>query len=148
MIDTPDVAAIMAGVRASIARRRSLGYRTPEEIARVGDERLRAYGERSGIDPKLLALILHPSHDWNIAAEYPLRTERTGLIAAAILTAKRLVRPFVRLYTDHIVKRQAQLNLYLMYFLQDTVHRVNNLEADVARLREELEERGPRSSAE
>jgi hypothetical protein len=135
-----DVAAIMVEIREGIERRRRQGFRTPDEIERLLDERLRAYGERADIDPRLLKQILHPSHDWNIAVDYRMRTERPGIVGAAILMAKRVVRPFVRLYTDHVLKRQSQVNLYLMYFLQDATRQIVRLELEVADLKRRLEE--------
>jgi hypothetical protein len=50
--------------------------------------------------------------------------------------AKRLVRPFVRLYTDHILNRQAQLNLVMWRALVDLGRRTAQLEIEVRRLRE------------
>ncbi len=135
-----DVAALMVEIREGIERRRRQGFRTPEDIEALIAERLRFFGERADIDPALLKQILHPSHDWNIAADYPVRTPRTGLAGRLLLAAKRLVRPFVRLYTDHVFNRQAQINLYLMYFAQDAVREMARLELEVARLRQRLDE--------
>ena len=134
-----DVAAVMVEIRAEIERRRRQGLRTPEEQERLLDDRLRSYGEESQIDPKLLKQLLHPSHGWNIAADYPLRTQRRGILGQLVLVAKRLARPAVRLYTDHVVNRQAQVNLYLMYFLQDATRQIVRLESEVGRLRQRLE---------
>jgi hypothetical protein len=135
-----DVAAIMVAIRAGIEERRRQGFRTPDEIEGLLEERLRSYGERAAIHPQLLRQILHPSHEWNISVDYLLRTQRPGIAGAAILLAKRFVRPLVRLYTDHIFKRQEQLNLYLMYFLQDAVRQIVRLEVEVAQLRRRADE--------
>jgi len=140
-VDVPvDVAAIMVEIREGIERRRRQGLRTPEELERLLEERLRSYGEESQIDPRLLKQLLHPSHGWNISTDYPLRTQRRGLVGGLVRAAKRLVRPFVRLYTDHVFNRQAQLNLYYMYFLQDAARQIVRLEGEVGRLRQRLEE--------
>lgn len=133
-----NVADIMSEIRTGIERWRKLGFRTPEDIERVIADRLRYFGERADIDPSLLKQILHPSHDWNISADYLIRTPREGLAGRLVVMAKRLVRPFVRLYTDHVFNRQAQINLYLMYFLQDTVRQTARLENEVAQLRAQL----------
>jgi hypothetical protein len=135
-----DVAAIMVEIREGIERRRRQGLRTPEELERLLDERLRSYGEESQIDPRLLKQLLHPSHGWNISADYPLRTQRRGVLGALVLLSKRLARPFVRLYTDHVLNRQAQINLYYMYFLQDATRQIVRLEGEVGRLRRRVEE--------
>ena len=135
-----DVAALMVEIRAGIERRRRQGFRSPEDVEALIAERLRFFGERADIDPVLLKQILHPSHDWNISVDYPPRTTRTGLAGRLLLAAKRLVRPFVRLYTDHVFNRQAQINLYLMYFLQDAVRQTVRLEIEVAQLRQRLDE--------
>ncbi len=138
--DAVDVAAIMAEIRATIALRRRQGLRTPDEIEGLLEQRRRSYGELSQIDPGLLKQILEPSHDWNVAVDYPLRTRRSGLVGSALVLVKRLVRPIVRLYTDHVLKRQAQLNLYLMYFLKDATEQIVHLELEVARLRQRVED--------
>jgi hypothetical protein len=135
-----DVAAVMVEIRAEIERRRRLGLRTSEELERLLDDRLRSYGEESQIDPKLIKQLLHPSHGWNIAVDYPLRTQRRGLAGHLILLAKRMVRPIVKLYTDHLLNRQAQINLYFMYFLQDASRQIVRLEGEVGRLRQRVEE--------
>ena len=49
------------------------------------------------------------------------------------------VTSFVRLYTDHILDRQAQLNLYFAYFLEDSVAEILRLETEVNRLRHRLQ---------
>ena len=43
------------------------------------------------------------------------------------------------LYTDHVVKRQAQLNLYVHYFQQDAVSELVHLRREVVELRHRLE---------
>jgi hypothetical protein len=140
MVEGVDVAALMVDIRAGIERRRRQGFRTPEDVELLIAERLRFYGERAQIDPGLLKQILHPSHDWNISVDYTIRTGRPGFAGRLLLAAKRLVRPFVRLYTDHVFNRQAQINLYLMYFLQDAVRQTVRLEIELAQLRQRLEE--------
>jgi len=57
-----------------------------------------------------------------------------------LLFAKRLVRPLVRLYTDAIVNRQAQLNLYYAYLLKHAIHDVTRLEIEVTALKSKLGE--------
>jgi len=134
-----DVAAIMRGLREEIEERRRRGLLTFEESERLEGQRFRSYGERGRIDPDLLKAILHPSHDSNIAVDYLVRTQRRPPLSWLILLAKRLVRPLVRLYTDHLLNRQAQLNLYFHYFLADTVRDVIRLQLEVADLRHRCE---------
>jgi hypothetical protein len=135
-----DVAAIMVEIREAIERRRRQGLRTPDEIEELLEDRRRSYGERTEIHPALLKQILHPSNDWNIAVDYLIRTQRGGLAGKALVAVKRMVRPLVRLYTDHIFNRQSQLNLYLMCFAQDAIRQIALLEMETARLKARLEE--------
>lgn len=137
---TVDVGAIMVEIRQAIERRRRQGFRTPDEIEVLLEERLRSYGERAEIAPRLLKQILHPSNDWNISVDYLIRTQRRGLAGKALVAAKRLVRPFVRLYTDHVLNRQAQLNLYFMCFAQDAARQIVRLEMETAQLKLRIEE--------
>ncbi len=134
-----DVAAIMQKLRDQIAERRRRGLITFEESERLERQRFRSYGERGKIDPDLLEALLHPSHDWNLAVDYLVRTRRRPPLSWLILLAKHVVRPFVRLYTDHLLNRQAQINLYVHYFLADTVRDVIRLQIEVAELRDRCE---------
>ena len=43
---------------------------------------------------------------------------------------KKLVRPWVRLYTDHPLSRQAQINLYLHYLCHNLVREVVRLQVE------------------
>jgi hypothetical protein len=135
-----DVAAIMVEIREGIERRRRQGLRTTEELERVLNQRLRSYGQESQIHPQLLEQLLHPSHCWNISADYALRTQTRGVLGKLVLLGKRVARPFVRLYTDHVLNRQAQINLYYMYFLQDAARQIVRLEGEIGDLRRRIEE--------
>lgn len=131
----PDVVAIMREIRESIQMKRARGLYTDEEVDSMLALRLRAYAEEAKIDPKLLDRLLHPSHDWNIAADYIVRSHRGGLKAALIVVVKKLVRPLVRLYTDHLFKRQAQLNQYFFHLLQNAVRDAARLQIELQALR-------------
>ncbi len=48
---------------------------------------------------------------------------------------KKLVRPWVRLYTDHPLSRQAQINLYLHYLGHNLVRELVRLQVETAALR-------------
>src|SRR5262250_1575345 len=88
-----DVVRIMKEIRESIQRKRAQGIYTDEEVESLTSLRLRAYGEEAKIDGKLLERLLGATHDWNIATDYLIRTQRTGLGAATLIMAKKLVRP-------------------------------------------------------
>ncbi len=105
----------------------------------VVDERLRAYIADSKIDPKLGARLLVDNDRWNIDIAYTIRTRKSGVAGAIIPLAKRIVRPFVRLYTDQILNRQAQLNLVMLNCLRDSIRRTVQLELDVKQLRREVD---------
>ena len=78
-------------------------------------------------------------NDWNIDTAYQIRYERTGFSGGAIRLAKRVVRPFVRLYTDHILNRQAQINLVVWHFLLDSTRRTLLLELEIKKLQSEID---------
>jgi hypothetical protein len=136
--EAPDVVRIMKEIRESIQRKRAQGIYTDEEVESLTSLRLRAYGEEARIDGKLLDRLLGPTHDWNIATDYLIRTQRTGPSARALLLAKKLVRPFVRLYTDHLLNRQAQINLYLAHLLHNNVRETARLQIELQALRHRL----------
>lgn len=138
-----DVVRIMEEIRAANRRRRQAGVLTDEELDELARDRFRAYAAEAHIDPRLLERFLSPGHDWNIATDYILRTHRTGLLARLSLHAKRLVRPVVRLYTDHVLNRQTQINQYFCHLLHAAIRENLQLEARLAA----LERRGGTSPA-
>jgi hypothetical protein len=128
-----DVQRVMSAVRNAVRRRRDEPA-TPVETA-VAD-RLVDLADESGIDPELLAHLLAADGRWNISPDYRIETHRRGLEARAVVFVKRLLRPFVRLYTDPVVERQAQVNLYLLYAVRSLLIEVTRLQRAVARLEE------------
>ena len=135
-----DVVAIMKEIRESIQKKREQGIYTDEEVESLAALRLRAFAEEARIDDKLLERLLGESHDWNIHTDYLIRTTRTGLSARLLVLAKKMVRPFVRLYTDHLLNRQAQINLYFAHLLHDTVRETSRLQLENQALRHRLEQ--------
>jgi hypothetical protein len=133
-----DVVAIMREIRQSIQRKRAQGIYTDEEVAHLTALRLTSSGAEAQIDERLLVGLLAESHDWNIASGYAITTTRTGLFARVLVLAKKVVRPFVRLYTDHPVNRQAQLNLYFAHVLHDSIKETARLQIEVQALRHKV----------
>jgi hypothetical protein len=133
-----DVVAVMSEIRESIRRKRQQGIYTDEESESLALQRLRSSADKSQIDPRLVEALMGPSHDWNIAADYAIETRRRGPAAVLLVWAKKLVRPFVRLYTDHLVKRQAQLNLYFAYLLHDTLREAARQQIEMQALRHRI----------
>lgn len=139
-----NVVRIMEGIREANRRKREQGIYTEEELDELARARLRAFAETAHIDPRLLDRFLDPGHDWNIATDYVIRTHRRGPAARLSLVGKRLVRPLVRLYTDHLLDRQTQINQYFCEVLHNSVREVVRLQAQVAALQkrcQELEDR-------
>ena len=135
-----DVVQIMSGIREANRVNRERGVFTDEELDELARARLRAFAQTAHIDPRLLDRFLDPGHDWNIATDYIVRTHRRGPAARLSLIGKRLVRPLVRLYTDHLLNRQTQINQYFCEVLHHSVREVVRLEAQVAALRKRCEE--------
>ena len=146
MTDRPavDVGQLVDELRDEIEKRRAAGDLTIEDVEWLIDQRLKASIAKAQIDDRLAARLLHESHDWNIDVGYRIRTQRTGLAGALIRAAKWMVRPFVRLYTDHILNRQSQINVAVWHVLLDSVERGAALEMEVRKLRKELENRRDR----
>src|SRR3954470_15431886 len=130
-----DVVAIMREIRESIQKKRAQGVYTDDEVESQADVRFRSWAERAELDPALLARLLGPSHDWNIAPDYLIRTHRPGTGARLVVAAKKAVRPLARLYTDHIVKRQAQLNQYFYHLLHASIRENVRLQVEMQQLR-------------
>lgn len=119
----------MDGIREQNRLRRERGEFTDEELEERAQERYRRFAAKAHIDPRLLERFLGPGHDWNIATDYLIRTHRKGLVPRLSLVVKRLVRPVVRLYTDHVLDRQTQINQYLFHELHHAIREIVRLEA-------------------
>src|SRR5687768_6340232 len=104
---TSDVLRIMAEIRASLELKRAQGIYTDTEADALAEKHLRSYSEDVLIDPRLVEWLHGPGTEWNISPDYAIQTTRSGPVAWLLVTAKKLVRPIVRLYTDPILVRQA-----------------------------------------
>ena len=124
-----DVGAIMAAIREQNRKQRERGLLSDEDVEELARLRFRGFAAKAHIDPRLLERFLGPGHDWNVSSDYLIRTHRKGLVWQLSLVLKRLVRPIVRLYTDHIVDRQTQINQYLFHLATHTIREVVRLEA-------------------
>ena len=134
-----DVAAIMSRIREKIRGRRDLGLYTDDEVEELTALKLQAFADDAGIDPELLARLMAPNHNWNISTDYRIETHRRGFGARLVVLLKKLVRPWVRLYTDHPLSRQAQINLYLHYLGTNLVRELVRLQVEHAALRNRVE---------
>ncbi len=134
-----EVEAIMSSIRAAVAERRNAAGLTTEEADRQVRQRLSEYGRSAQIDPALTRLLLESPQGWNVHSDYRLRSHRPGLAGSLIVLLKRLIRPFVRLYTDHLTERQAQLNLVFLAFLRDALGEIVSLRAEVESLKLRLQ---------
>jgi hypothetical protein len=134
-----DVAAVMARIREKIRGRRDLGLYTEEEVEELSALKLQAFADDAGIDPELLARLMAPNHNWNISTDYRIETHRSGLGARLIVALKKAVRPWIRLYTDQPLSRQAQINLYLHYLCHNLVRELVRLQVEHAALRNRFE---------
>ena len=135
-----DVSRLVSQLREQIALRRAAGNLTAEDIEWLIGERLTLSIAKARIDQGLAERLLRESHDWNTDTGYQIRTRRRGLAAAVIRAGKALVRPFVRLYTDHILNRQSQLNLAIWHVLLDLVERSVALEIEIRKLQKQLKD--------
>ena len=135
-----NVVQIMSEIREQNRLNRERGILTEEELDEMARTRLRDFAQTAHIDPRLLDRFLDPGHDWNIATDYIIRTHRRGPAARLSLVGKRLARPLVRLYTDHVLNRQTQINQYLVEVLHHSVREMVRLEARVAALQRRCEE--------
>jgi hypothetical protein len=134
-----DVAAIMARIREKIRGRRDRGLYTDEEVEELSALRLQAFADDAGIDPDLLARLMAPNHNWNISTDYRIETHRAGPAARLVVLLKKLVRPWVRLYTDQPLSRQAQINLYLHYLCHNLVRELVRLQIEHTAVRNRLD---------
>jgi hypothetical protein len=147
-----DVATIMARIREKIRGRRDRGLYTDEEVEELSALRLQAFADDAGIDPELLSRLMAPNHNWNVSTDYRIETHRAGAAARLVVLVKKMIRPWVRLYTDHVINRQAQINLYLHYLCHNLVRELVRLQIEHTALRNRFDqiggEAGPRRDDE
>ncbi len=145
---TVDVSKVMAGIREKIRGRRDLGLYTDDEVEELTALKLQAFADDAGIDPELLARLMADNHNWNISTDYRIETHRQGHGAKLVVLLKKLIRPWVRLYTDHPLSRQAQINLYLHYVCHNLVRELVKLQVEHAALRNRFAAIATRESGE
>jgi len=129
-----NVVEIMSSIREQNRQKRERGILTEEELDEMARTRLRDFAQTAHLDPRLLDRFLDPGHDWNIATDYLIRTHRKGFFARLTVLAKRIVRPVVRLYTDHLLDRQTQINQYFCHLLYDAIREIVRLQVQVTAL--------------
>ena len=135
-----EVAKIVDEIREEIQSRRAAGDLTTEDIEWLLERRLKASIAKARIDVSLAGRLLHESHDWNTDTGYEIRTSRAGLPGLLIRAAKAAMRPFVRLYTDHILNRQSQINLAVWHVLLDAVEHNTALEMEIRKLQKAVQD--------
>jgi hypothetical protein len=136
---TVDVAEVMGKIRERIRGRRDQGLYTDDEVDELYALKVQAFADEAEIDPDVLARLMAPNHNWNISPDYRIETHRAGFAARWVVGLKRLVRPWVRLYTDQIIGRQAQLNLYMVHLCHNVVRELVRLQLEHTALRNRCE---------
>jgi hypothetical protein len=129
-----DVERVMNAVRQAVRKRRdglTLEQAVAAEMVEIADQ--------AGIDPELLTDLLASDGRWNISPDYRIATHRRGFDARAVVFLKRMIRAVVRLYTDPVILRQAQVNLYLLHAVRGLLTEVTRLQRVVADLEGSLD---------
>ncbi len=78
------------------------------------------------------------SDDWNLATDYSISSHRTSFVAAPLVLLKRIIRRFVRFYTDFLVTRQNRVNSYLVRLCSQLVREHARSQIESAREIERL----------
>jgi hypothetical protein len=133
-----DVLRIGAEIQRAVERQRAHGLVTPEDVEKIAAARVEARLRELTIDRRLPALFMEGTDDWNIDVGYEVTSHRKGLGIQMVMAIKRLVNPIVRLYTDHVFKRQAQINLSLYHLARQSAVEQARLEAEIDVLRTRL----------
>ncbi len=129
-----DVSQIMAQIRKRIEEKQKAGIYTEEGIAELAEARILQFAEDAEIDSALLERLMSPDHSWNINPGYVISTHRSGIQAKLIVCAKKMVRPFIRLYSDHLISRQAQINQYFVHLIHNLVREITRLQINHSNL--------------
>ncbi len=129
----------MQALREGIRKRRedALFDGTPveESVAR----RLKALADEAQLEGDVLERLLQGDPRFNLSPDYRIVTHRRGLRGALVVGLKRLVRPIVRLYTDPVIERQRQINLYLVQVVQALLDETTRLHQAIAKVKKPAE---------
>jgi hypothetical protein len=131
-----DVARVMAALREGIRQRRDDALFDGTPVEETVARRLAALADEAGVEGDVLERLLQGDPRFNLSPDYRLVTHRKGLGGALVLGLKRLVRPVVRLYTDPVVERQRQINLYLLHVVEALLDETTRLQQALAKLKE------------
>lgn len=134
-----DVSVLMERIRESIRREGALGLVTGEDMAEPAAERLREWADAAEVKPELVRRLVAGEGGFNLQPAYRIATHRSGLAAILVLVLKRLVRPWVRLYTDQVLERQIEINRYLVAVCRGLARDALRLEQAHAALRARCE---------
>lgn len=126
-----DVAQIMERIRDDIRRRRE-ALPVDQAVA----EHLRTLADEAVLDPDVLGPLLRGEAGWNLNPDYRAPTHRVGLSRFLVLSLKRVVGLVARLYTDPIVERQAQINLYLLHVVEALLAETTRLQRALAQIQD------------
>ncbi len=131
-----DVARVMAALREGIRQRREEALFDGTPVEETVARRLAALADEARIEGDVLERLLQGDPRWNLSPDYRIVTHRKGLTARLVVGLKRLVRPLVRLYTDPIVERQQQINVYLLHVVQALLDETTRLHQALAKLKQ------------
>ena len=126
-----DVMQIMEAIRERIRQRRE-GLPVEQAVA----ERLQALADEADLDPDLVGPLLRGESGWNLNPAYRIPSHRVGLSRFVVVTLKRMVGFVVRPYTDPLMERQAQINLYLLRVVETLLAETTRLQQAVAQIRD------------
>jgi hypothetical protein len=129
-----NVEEIMKRIRSAIAEKQKAGIYTEEGLSDLADAKILQFAEEAEIDSILLERLRSPDHGWNISPSYVITSHRKGIQAKLIVLIKKLARPFVRLYTDQIIGRQAQINLYFAHIIHNLVREITRSQVNYTNL--------------
>jgi hypothetical protein len=116
-----DVTRIMEFIREGLRSE-------PEDVEKRAERLLVACAEEAEVDPEFLSKILSDGGGWNLLPDYPIETHRAGIEGRLVVFLKRFLRPLVRLYTDSLFRRQAEINLFLLRTCQALAREIVRLE--------------------
>jgi len=101
--------------------------------------------------PHKEVLEIMAQNDWNLAFDYKITSHRPKWVAFPLRLVKRIIRRFVRLYTDFLVIRQNRINFYLVNLcsrlVRELVRQREEFSHEVHKLRSQLDRQNERLSS-
>jgi len=134
-----NVAEIMKEIRRRISEKKGSVY-TEEEIRDLAEMKLKAMIGSTDVESGLIGILHQNAEEWNISQE-ALYSSHPGFYGRLIRKCRALTHPILKLFAnpDHVIYKQARLNLNLTHIVHNLVLELTRLNLEHNELRQRFD---------